>query len=621
MPSELLLAVNNAMIRYRETPVFENLSFNIYRGSRIALVGKNGAGKSTLMNVISGNQQLDDGEIRAEAGVSVGYLHQDIIPENDMSVFDYIFTEIQGEEREMLSYKVDIIAEALELDSKAMMISLSGGQLRRAGLARALVEEPDILLMDEPTNHLDIGIINWLENYLCSYKGTVVCVSHDRAFLENITNKVFWLDRGELKISPSGFKHFDEWSLMLLEQEERELKNRRSIVKQEVEWASRGVKARRKRNVRRLAIMKEMREQLRNDEASFRRVTLKINLTPQKSEAYSSNIVAEFFNVSKSFTDDNRSIKVLDNFSIRIKRGDRIGIIGKNGTGKTSLIKLLTGDLIPDSGNIKVKKDLEFSYFDQNRSSLDINKSLKRNLVPGGGDYIEVMGKQRHVCGYLKDFMFDPSRAEEKVVTLSGGQKNRLMLAKVLADPKSCLILDEPTNDLDIDTLDMLEEILLVYKGTLIIVSHDRDFLDQTVTKILAFSENGHVEQHIGNYSEYLEKQSNDLGENNRTDKSFVSKKAKKAATPESGDSASKATIKPVKLSYKLERELSLLPDKIKSAEQEKEKITKQLSDPMLYINDSEKFNEISFRLNELSNEIEEMETRWLELEEMKNGA
>ena len=506
MPPLLLLSVKDAMVRYSEKPLFENLNFNIHENTRIALVGKNGAGKSTLMNIITGVQELDDGERWEEPGTTIGYLRQDITPEEGQTVFEYIFQEIKHEERELHAYKVDIVAEALQLDVNAKMTRLSGGQLRRAGLARALVEEPDILLLDEPTNHLDLEAIEWLEDYLNGYRGTLLCVSHDRTFLSNITNQVFWLDRGDLKVSPRGFKYFDEWSEMLLEQEARELKNRKSIVAQEVEWASRGVKARRKRNVRRLELVREMRDKLKADESAHRRATKKIEFQPLQDIEKSSKIVAEFYNVHKTFKDDGKEIKILDKFSLRIQRGDRIGILGKNGSGKTSFLKLLLNEIEPDQGRVKVRKELEFSYFDQKRRDLEPTDTLKKTLSPGGGDYINVMGKSRHVCGYLKDFMFDPSRAQDKVSQLSGGQKNRLMLAKILADPKTCLILDEPTNDLDMDTLDMLEEILLQYKGTLLIVSHDRDFLDQTVTKILAFEGDAKVETVIGGYSDYLEK-------------------------------------------------------------------------------------------------------------------
>lgn len=610
MAAPLLLSVKDALIRYSEIPVFENLSFNIHERSRIALVGKNGAGKSTLMNVITGVQDLDDGERWQEQSVTIGYLQQDITPKEDETVFDFIFTEIKDEEKELHKYKVDMIAEALHLDVSAKMTRLSGGQLRRAGLARALVEEPDILLLDEPTNHLDLEAIEWLEDYLNSYRGTLLCVSHDKTFLANITNQVFWLDRGQLKVSPRGFKYFDEWSSELLDQEARELRNRKAIVAQEVEWARKGIKARRKRNVRRVEQMKEMRAQLEADEASYRRATQKINIDPLKETEGSSKIVAEFYNVHKSFEEDGKTIPILEKFSLRIQRGDRIGILGKNGSGKTTFLKMLIGELEPDQGRVKTRKELEFSYFDQKRRDLNPQHTLKKVLSPNGGDYIDVMGKNRHVCGYLKDFMFDPSRAYDKVEILSGGQKNRLMLAKILANPKSCLILDEPTNDLDTDTLDMLEEILSQYQGTLIVVSHDRDFLDQTVTRILAFEGNAKIESCIGGYTDYLEKIKGKKPNNKKTDKKKEVKEPAKEKTPK--------PQKPKKLTYKLEHELKQLPEKIETVEAQVKECNERLNDADYYQRDPAAFHETVKAIAELEAKLERYENRWLELEEMK---
>lgn len=623
MASPLLLSVKDASVRYTEIPVFENLGFNIHQGSRIALVGRNGAGKSTLMNIITGVQDLDEGERWEEIGTTIGYLRQDIVPQKGQTVFEYIFSEIKEDEKDLHMYKVDKVADALQLDVNAQMDVLSGGQLRRAGLARALVEEPDILLLDEPTNHLDLEIIQWLENYLKAYRGTLVCISHDRTFLANITNQVFWLDRGKLRVSPRGFKYFEEWSTGLLEQEERELKNRKQIVGQEVEWASRGVKARRKRNVRRLEQMKEMRDQLKADEAAYRKATKKIDLKPLQDIEHSSKNVAEFYNVYKSFENENKTTTILDKFSYRIQRGDRIGILGKNGSGKTTFLKMLIGDIEPDQGRVKKRKELEFSYFDQKRKDLDPEHTLKKVLSPSGGDYINVMGKERHVCGYLKDFLFDPSRAYDKVSMLSGGQKNRLMLAKILANPKSCLILDEPTNDLDMDTLDMLEDILMQYQGTLIVVSHDRDFLDQTVTRILAFEGHGKIQSCVGGYSDYLEKfKPETINEEQQAGKAGT-KKEKDTTPPTTANGTPNATAEKqkTKMSYKYQRELNQLPDKIEKVQKEVKDISALMSDADFYQRDPEGFHETVKKLTELENKLERYENRWLELEEMKENS
>ena len=612
MSSQLILSIKDAMVRYKEIPVFENLSLNIHQGSRVALIGKNGAGKSTIMNIISGFKSLDEGEKWEEPGTTVGYLGQEFEYKEKETVFEFIFSNISGEERELHQYKVDIIAEALELEVKKTMGMLSGGQLRRAGIARALVEEPDILLLDEPTNHLDLNIINWLEQYLNNYRGSLLCISHDKRFLENITNQVFWLDRGKLKVSPRGFKFFDDWSAMLLDQEARELKRRKQIVAQEVEWASRGVKARVKRNINRLSRVKEMREKLKADESSYRRATNKISFEPIKDLDNNSKVVAEFYKVHKSFKENKKTLRILNGFNIRIKRGDRIGIIGRNGSGKTTFLKLILKEINADQGSIKIHKNMEFSYFDQNRSDLKPNDSLKDFLAPNGGDYIDVRGKMRHIYGYLKDFMFDPSVVLDSISTLSGGQKNRLKLAKILANPKSCLILDEPTNDLDMETLDMLGEILISYEGTLLLVSHDRDFLDQTVTKILSFEGDGNIEECVGGYSDYLSRNM----PRKRTDSKTRDEKSGNLALKEKAGSFEIKGRK--KLTYKLEFELKNLPIKIQKKEEEIEFFTKKLSDPDFYKNDSDAFITMTEKLEVAKGDLEYYETRWLELESEK---
>lgn len=612
MPGTLLLSVQDALVGFGGKPLFENLSFNICEGDKICLVGKNGAGKSTLMNVITGAREVDDGIRWLLAGCSIGYLRQDVHPKPGQTVYDFIFEELSEENQEAHNlYKIEMIVAPLELDINDRMDKLSGGQLRRAALARALVEDPDILLLDEPTNHLDLDIIEWLEGYLRNFRGAVVCVSHDKAFLANISDRVFWLDRGSIRVCPRGFSYFDEWSEMLLEQEERELHNRQKVVDREVEWASRGVQGRRKRNVRRLYLMKEERERLKSDKNALNRLMAKVDFG-ETEVSLSSKIVAEFIKVDKKFVEDGQERPILDKFSLRITKGDRIGILGRNGSGKTTFLKMLIGELKPDAGKVKLSKELEFSYFDQKRRDLDLEASLWRTLCPSGGEHIDVMGKPRHVFGYLKDFLFDPATATNPVKTLSGGQKNRLMLAKVLADPKGLLILDEPTNDLDMDTLDMLEDVLMNYKGTLIVVSHDRDFLDQTVSKILAFEGNGIVEGYIGGYSDYLAAR----GER--------SKDKKAAATPtyQSVPAPVVEKLKPskTKLSYKLQYELDHLPAKMEKLETEISELIKALQDGGFYSRDPEGFQESSKRLTKAKEELEKAETRWLELDEMQQA-
>ncbi len=608
MSSQLILSITEASVRFKEKPIFEDMNFNIHQKSRIALVGKNGSGKTTLMKMIAGEVELEDGERWVESSIEIGYLNQEFLKIFNKTILQELLSSINNDEEK--KYKIDIITDALNLNLESKLNDLSGGQLRKVGLAKALINEPDILLLDEPTNHLDLEVIEWLENYLNMYNGTIICVSHDRTFLSNVTNKVFWIDRGNLKVSPKGFKYFDDWSQSLLEQEEKELRNRKQSLSVDVEWASRGVKARVKRNTRRLEQVKIMQKKLEDDEASYKRAISKIKINTKIKFDDHAKSISEFFNVSKSFKKESSEIKILDNFNFKINRGDRIGILGGNGSGKTTFLKLLLKNETPDKGTIKNFKNIEFSYFDQKRSDLLLKETIKKNMCPSGGDYINVMGKDRHVYGYLKEFQFDPKGINDYVTTLSGGQKNRLMLAKILANPKPCLILDEPTNDLDMDTLDLLGEILINYKGTLIIVSHDRDFLDQTVTKILSFEGDGKVINCIGGYSDYLKLKKNNFKKNNFVNKQneTIKKENKKEAMLNN------------KLTYKLEYELQQIPNQIKSLEETISDMNKVLSDANLYTTNIDKFLKCSKILNESKYKLDKLETRWLELDLKKNN-
>ena len=595
----IIVSIQEASVSFSKTTLFKDLSFNIHEGNKICIIGKNGAGKTTLMNMIVGTQIFDSGKRIELSGLTIGYLTQDIKFSPEQKVYDYLFSGLKVEnQNEDSSYMIDMIAHPLQLDLENIMKNLSGGQLRRASLAKTLIENPDLLLLDEPTNHLDFESVQWLENYLRTYRGTLVCISHDRTFLKNISDKVFWLDRGKIRICPKGYGHFEEWSNKLLGQEARELKNREKILGLEEDWANRGVRARRKRNVRRLEEMKAERELLKKDKSLFEKNIQKMELEPM-SPTLGSKVIAEFIKVSKKFTEGVRSKTILDQFNIRILKGDKIGVLGNNGSGKTSFLKMLIGDLQIDSGKIKLAKNIEISYFDQTRSNLKENDSLWKNLCPNG-DYINVMGKTRHVCGYLKDFLFDPKDATNDVNTLSGGQKNRLLLAKTLANPGNLLILDEPTNDLDMDTLDMLEDILANYKGTLFVVSHDRDFLDQTVNKILAFEGDGGVEVYIGGYSDYEK--------NRKTSDIKIAKKQKE----------DRVKIKEVKkLTYKLQYELDGLPKKVENLNKELSEINKQFADPNFFSN-SELRDVLLHKSSKLSQLVSDLEDRWLELESMR---
>ena len=516
----------------------------------------------------------------------------------------------------------------LALDPDSLMGTLSGGQLRRAALARALLEEPDILLLDEPTNHLDLTAIEWLENYIMRYPGTVLCISHDRAFLNAISRKVFWIDRGIMRTCPQSYSEFDDWAEKMLEQEAREISNMEKKLQAEVDWTQGGVTGRRKRNIRRMRELHRLREKIRQDKATYYQVTKKIELDAL-AVSLASKRIAEFKQVGKSFTRDGKETAILNNFSIQVLRGDRIGILGKNGSGKSTFLKLLIGELEPDKGLIQRAKNMSISYFDQNRSDLDPNKTLWETLCPSGGDHVFIGGNEEkksvHVCGYLKSFLFDPKMARDKVGTLSGGQQNRLMLAKILSNPGNVLILDEPTNDLDMDTLDMLQGILADYQGTLLIVSHDRDFLDRTVTEVLAFEGDAIVQSHLGGYTDYLEAKLKAAGKLipkkiNTTSSSGLTRGSSPAVPLDPAIKLQDDGKRAAKLSFKLKHELENLPAKIASLEEEIKHFHLMLSDPNLYMEQPETFDRATRHLARAEANLAQSEIRWLELEELQKN-
>ena len=599
MPSDLIFSLRDVDVRFGKKEIFNGLNLNIHQGDLIALVGKNGVGKTTLMKIIMGTQELDNGELWNFPNLKVSYFTQHFELDFSKSVEEEMSKILKNDDEK---YKIDIYCDNLNLDKYANIKNLSGGQKRRIALAKSLIPEADIMLLDEPTNHLDLECIQWLEQHLKGLNRVMLCVSHDRAFLSNFTNKVFWLDRGDLRISPNGFKNFDAWSEELLDQEARELKNRKQFVNLEVEWAQRGVKARVKRNVKRLERARQLKEQLEKDESSYRLAIKSVKPMLVKPASDNSKFIAEFIKASVSYP--NSKNKILKDISVKITKGDRIGLLGKNGTGKSTFLKTLIGELKEISGSIKLKKNLEFSYFDQLRNDLNSNKSLKEILVPNGGDYLSVQGKERHVCSYLKDFQFDPKRVNDTILSLSGGQQNRLLLSKVLANPKTGLILDEPTNDLDLETMDLLTEMLSSYKGTLLIVSHDRDFLDQTVNKILSFDGDGKISMFLGGYSDYL---------NHQSDKLLINKNSKKK------DSSIK--IKKIdKLSFKFKFELENIPQEIKIMQEDISYLKNELKDTNLYISNTNRFEEVTEKLGTLEKDLENKENRWLELLEMEEA-
>ena len=603
--NQLLFSLKEGSISYHKNEIFKELDLNIHRKDFIALVGKNGAGKSTLMNVISGQHEIDLGEIWSIDNIAVNYFNQNYKLQNENNTVEKeILSAITNQDD---IYEIDIFCNNLSLDKNSLIKNLSGGQKRRVGLIKTLIKPSDLLLLDEPTNHLDLDTIVWLENYLKKLDSAILCVSHDRQFLKNFTNKILWIDRSRVKVNNSGYSDFENWSNTLLSQEERELQNRKQFVNLEVNWANKGVKARVKRNTRRLEQAKELKDNLDKDISEFKKATRKIEINQIFENSKNFKHVAEFHNAEFYFGTEDKNL-ILKNFSLKISKKDRIGLLGSNGSGKSTFLKILLNELHLKSGTLKLRKELEFSYFDQLRNDLKDNLPIKKILVPSGGDYLKTQGKERHVCSYLKDFHFDPSKANDPVGSLSGGMKNRLLLSKVLSNPKSGLILDEPTNDLDIDTLDLVESILSSYNGTLVVVSHNRDFLDKLVNKILFFKGNGEVVLFNGGYHDFLNNK--DLLINDSDDSLKIDHKAEKYKK-----NSSKVTKK--KLTFKLQYELNNLPKQIDLLKEQIDHFEKILEAPDLYKKDYDLFITSSEKLGSLQLELETKEQRWLELMEL----
>lgn len=600
-----ILSIRNASLSFAKKLLFSDLSINIFARDRVCLIGKNGVGKTTLMNAIIGTFDLDEGERQISPNTSIGYLSQNENIEQNISARKFLQNGLNLDEEK--TYLIDIICEKLEIDQNALTQNLSGGQKRRVHLARALILEPDILMLDEPTNHLDLEIIKWLEGYLQSYKGSLLIISHDRNFLKNTTNKVFWLRANKLNINEKGYDDFEEWSQNIIEHENKELANLQKKYTLESGWLQTGVTGRRKRNIGRLHYLNELKEKLAKQRVLVKNSQSSIKITSQKLEEDAPQVIMSFNNVCKSYGDKT----LINKFTNKIIRGERIGIIGKNGSGKSTFLKLMVGEIEPDSGNVKMAKDIEFSYFDQVRSQIKPDSSIKDILCESGSDRVQLgNGKEVHVCGYLKNFLFDPKDIDTKAGTLSGGQQNRLLLAKTLAKPGNFMILDEPTNDLDMDSLDILQEYLVNYQGTLIIVSHDRSFLDEVATSILSF-EDGEIIHNLGGYSDYIaykEKYSQETTKDKKSDNKFIE--------PESNLENQKNNSKSnKKLSYKHKLELEKLPQKIEDLESKILQLTTEL-------NETEDRNpanlaQISIEIAKLNQELDEKESRWLELEEM----
>lgn len=585
-----LCSLQDVSLAHDRTPLFTDVTLHLYAGERYCLIGRNGAGKSTLLSLITGAREPDVGERFLQPGVRIGYLPQELPVIAKGTVREFVTDGLDEESH----YLADIALDGVKLDPEADMATLSGGGLRRAALARALLDAPDILLLDEPTNHMDVEAIEWLENYLNGYRGAVIVISHDRRFLEAMTTQMLWLDRGALRQREEGFKAFEDWMDEITEAESKELDRMQKHLEQETDWLHKGVTARRKRNVRRLKELHALRAQLKDQQAHAYRSEASVAIKGGKEQKRSGNRVIELEHLSKTIA----GRELIRDFSTAVIRGRRIGVVGPNGVGKTTLIRMIIGDLEPDAGTVKLGAELDVSFFDQKREALEPEKTLWRTLCPDGGDQVIVGGRHRHVVAYLKDFLFTPDEIKGPVSALSGGQANRLLLAKVLANPGNLLILDEPTNDLDMDTLEVLLEVLDAYTGTLIIVSHDRDFLDRLVHLCWVFDGKGGVHEEIGGYSDY---------------RKYHAPEGKLAPAAEK-----KAVARPkqaTKLSYKDQRALEMLPGQMAALQGEIDALEAELADPELFHRDGARFNAASARLDAAKQELDAAEEQWLELE------
>lgn len=594
--------IKNGEIAFGVKALFSDLNFQIMPDDRICLIGRNGCGKSTIMKIITNILELDRGEVYRAPDFRVGYLSQDLIANEDAKVYDYILKSktSQNQDINSIKYTIDPILSALDLDGEENVMHLSGGRARKVALIQALLSEPDLLLLDEPTNHLDISAIYWLENYIKNFPGAIITISHDRAFLSNITSKTFWLDHGTLRVNNKGYKDFNRWQEEVFSFEEKNLRKLGKELDAEKLWRQQGVTARRKRNQRRLHNLFALREKFRQENAKNTSQHAHLKL-PTFEKEKAAKLVLELENASYKYKDETKHKVILNDFSIRIQKGEKIGIVGKNGSGKSSFLKIINQLIKPDQGRFKLGANIQISYFDQKRESLNPEKTLWETLCPTGGDTVKVGNSYRHVVSYLKDFMFSIDNVRSPVSILSGGEANRLLLAKILANPTNFLILDEPTNDLDMDSLDMLEELLSDYGGTLIIVSHDRDFINNIVTRTLYFHGDGEIIDYHGGYNDTYAK---------------GNKQSLKAKNKSSKNSSSDKIDSSKKLSFNEQREYELIPQQIAEFEKKIKLYEKQLETDNLFLSDNYLFNRLIDIIPQIKKKITDLETRWLEFDE-----
>lgn len=568
--------------------LFRDLDLYIGARDRLALIGRNGAGKSTLLRLLAGRIDADQGRRTIQPGTHVVMLEQDPQVAGFATLLDFALAGADAPER----HEVEAIAGQLGIDLSREAATASGGERRRAAIARALAQEPDVLLMDEPTNHLDIAAIDWLEGWLGRYTGAFIAISHDRTFLTRLTRQTLWLDRGAIRRAEIGFGGFEAWTEQVYAEEERNAARLDAKLKIEEHWLQRGVTGRRRRNQGRLSKLKEMRAERAAMMGPQGAARLQIG-----SDDAQSKVVIDAKGVTKSFGDR----AIIRDLNLRVVKGDRIGVVGRNGAGKTTLLRLLTGELEPDAGSIRLARTIDMIVIDQQRSLMDPGKSV-RDVLTQGGDWIDVLGTKKHLHGYLKEFLFDPALADAKIGTLSGGERSRLLLAREFARPSNLLVLDEPTNDLDLETLDLLQEVIADYDGTVLIVSHDRDFLDRTVTITLGLDGSGKVDVVAGGYADW---------EARRTPRSEAKKTPAKPAAADAPRQTPRA-----KLSYKDQRDYDLLPQRIEAIDAEVAEVESAMADPGLYARDPKRFDALTKKAASLRDEKDAAELRWLELAE-----
>ncbi len=587
-----LLDLQNIALTLGGTPLFESADLSVGAGEKICLVGRNGSGKSTLLRIAAGTLEADGGTRFLQPGTRLRYLPQ----EPDLSGFATVLAYVEAG-LDSGAHRAGMFLNDLGLTGGEDPSTLSGGEARRAALARVLAAEPDILLLDEPTNHLDLPTIEWLEATLKETRAALVLVSHDRRFLENLSHATVWLDRGRTRRLERGFDAFEAWRDKLLEDEARDAQKLDRKIAAEEDWVRYGVTARRKRNVRRMAELQELRREKRE----ARRQTGEVAFSTNEARV-SGRLVIEAERICKTFGERT----IVRDLSLRILRGDRLGIVGANGAGKTTLINVLIGELAPESGRVRHGANLEIASLDQRRAALEADATLADSLTGGGSDYVEVGGAKKHVVGYMRDFLFQPEQARSPVGKLSGGERARLMLARALALPSNLLVLDEPTNDLDLETLELLEEMLGDYPGTVIVVSHDRDFLDRVATSVLVAEGEGRWTEYAGGYSDMLAQRGAPI--------STPAREAPRRAA-QSPPKRERTQNPARRLSFNERHALTKLPGEIERLRAERSKLQALLADPLLYANDRKRFDEASVVFTTIETELAEAEERWLELE------